>query len=48
MELSAGEEKLIEQVRNLDWGKVEVLVQNHKLKMLSVKRDVQLDVQLKP
>jgi len=47
MELSAGEEKLIEQVRNLDWGKVEVLVQNHKLKMLSVKRDVQLDVQLK-
>ena len=43
MELTNLEIKLIEQVRNLDWGKIEVAIKDGKPVMISVKRDIKLD-----
>ncbi len=43
IELTELEVKLIEQVRNLDWGKVEVTVKNGKPVMISVRIDIKLD-----
>ena len=43
MELTEQEVKLIEQIRGLDWGKVEITIKNGKPVMLSIKTDVKLD-----
>ena len=43
MELTELEIKLIEQVRLLDWGKIEVAIKNGKPVMISLKRDIKLD-----
>ena len=43
MELTEQEVKLIEQVRQLDWGKIEVSIKNGKPVMISIKKDVKLD-----
>ena len=43
IELSEAETKLIEQVRTLEWGKVEVTVKDRKPVMISVKTDIKLD-----
>ena len=43
MELTELEIKLIEQVRLLDWGKIEVAIKDGKPVMISVKRDIKLD-----
>ncbi len=42
MELTEQEVKLIEQVRNLDWGKIEVSIKKGQPVMISVKKDIKL------
>ena len=46
MELTEAETQLIEHIRKLDWGKVEVVVQNNKPVIFSVKRDFKLTINL--
>ena len=42
-ELTEQEQKLLECVRHLDWGKVEVTVKDGKPVMISIKTDIKLD-----
>jgi len=37
------EEKILEIIRNLDWGKVEIAVKEGKPVMLSIKKDIKFD-----
>ena len=46
IELTAGEQKVIDQVRNLDWGRIEIVVKDYKPVMISVRRDIKLDIKL--
>ena len=43
IELTKEELKVIEQVRNLDWGKIEITVKRGKPVMISLKKDIKLD-----
>jgi len=43
MELSEDEVKLIEQVRGLEWGKIEVSIKDGKPVMISIKKDIKLN-----
>ena len=46
IELTKGEEKVLDQIRNLDWGRVEITVKDGKPVMVSVRRDIKLDIKL--
>lgn len=45
MELTEDEIKIIETIRNLQWGRVEVAVKNGVPVMISIKQDVKLDIE---
>jgi hypothetical protein len=40
--LSEAEYRILDVIRNLEWGKIEVVIQNGKPTILSARRDVKL------
>jgi len=43
MIITEQEQKILEQVRTLSWGKVEVVIQNGKVVMVRVVKDIKLE-----
>ena len=44
IELTEQEQKILEQIRTLDWGKIEITIKDGKPVMVSKKEDIKLDV----
>ena len=42
--ITGKEEEIIEQIRKIEWGKVEVVVKDGKPVMVSIKKDIKLDI----
>lgn len=43
-DLTFAEQKLINHIRRLDWGKIEITVKSGKPVMISVRQDIKLDI----